>query len=114
MSNGYNEFKKDMDACVKYSKDKSIHAIQYIKGYDNVDAIQYEFCDLLCEDVEEMQNINFIKLEVGAMYDNHDGTWTKDYEYTVYAKEGDWICYNSKTDTMFVVDNEHISEYIEL
>ena len=61
-------------------------------------------------DMEEMSEV--IVVQMGDVFDNHDGTFDKDYQGTLYLFHNDWLMCDGKK--LFVVDEEHIKEFTEL
>ena len=140
MSNAYNDWKKDMESYTKFFKrgDKAFKGICYKDDYCT-DGMNYEFCDLLLEDVvvhkqfqnsgnaqllianekgelismEQMvDNMKVIIVQVGTSSRNPDGTYDEHYEKTLYVFHNDWLMSDGKD--LFVVDEHYIKEWTEI
>lgn len=61
-------------------------------------------------DMEEMSEV--IVVQIGTSYDNHDGTWDRDYEGTLYVFHNDWLMCDGRK--LFVADERYIKEFIEV
>ena len=113
MSNGYNDYRIEMESNIKYFKrdDKLYVGIHYLGEYEE-DSITYQFCDLMCEDVKQ-QNGDLI-IQVGTEYKNYTtGEYERNYEYTVYLPKDYWIMCNAE-QKLFVVDNRYINDFIQI
>jgi hypothetical protein len=140
MSNAYNDWKKDMESYTKFFKrgDKAFKGICYNNDYCT-DGMNYEFCDLLLEDVvihkqfqnsgnaqllianekgelismEQMiDNMKVLIVQVGTSSRNPDGTYDEHYEKTLYVFHNDWLMSDGKD--LFVVDEHYIKEWTEI
>ena len=140
MSNAYNDWKKDMESYTKFFKrgDKAFKGICYKDDYCT-DGMNYEFCDLLLEDVvihkqfqnsgnaqllianekgelismEQMiDNMKVLIVQVGTSSRNPDGTYDEHYEKTLYVFHNDWLMSDGKD--LFVVDEHYIKEWTEI
>lgn len=135
MSNAYNDWKKDMEAYTKFFKrgDKAFKGICYNNDYCT-DGMNYEFCDLLVDDVvihkqllhieklsspEEEENLakfedtfKVLIVQVGTSSRNPDGTYDEYYEKTLYVFHNDWLMSDGKD--LFVVDEHYIKEWTEI
>lgn len=112
MSNNYKEWQEDMESqVVVLEKDgHKFHSICFNNLDSCLDAMNYEFCDFICADIE-LVNDNLLKVQLGNDYDNFDGSWTAEYESTLYLLRDDWLMIDCKTHKIFVVDSLHIDEY---
>lgn len=140
MSNAYNDWKRDMESYTKFFKrgNKAFKGICY--NNDNcTDGMNYEFCDLLVDDVivhkqflnssnvqllfadgkgelistEQMiDNMKVIIVQAGTSVRNPNGTYDDDYEQTLYVFHNDWLMTDGKK--LFVVDEHHINEWTEI
>jgi len=61
-------------------------------------------------DMEEMSEV--IVVQTGDVFDNHDGTFDKDYQGTLYVFHNDWLMCDGRK--LFVADEYYIKEFIEL
>lgn len=141
MSNAYNDWKKDMESYTKFFKrgDKAFKGICYKDDYCT-DGMNYEFCDLLVDDVvihrqlrvtdDAILNIKDLKtglpqtnkqiednfkvliVQVGTSSRNPDGTYDNHYEKTLYVFHNDWLMSDGKD--LFVVDEHYINEWKEI
>ena len=141
MSNGYNDYRLEMEYYVKhFERDgKTYTGVCYKSDYE-VDAMGYEFCDFMCEDIVIHKQVNFINpvplaiidgerntlqtneqlmdnmkvliVQVGTSNRNPDGTYDEDYEKTLYVFHNDWLMSDGKD--LFVVDEHHINEWKEI
>ena len=139
MSNAYNDWKKDMESYTKFFKrgDKAFKGICYKDDYCT-DGMNYEFCDLLVDDVvihkqivnsqqilftdgktgalltnEQFEdNMKVIIVQVGTSNRNPDGTYDNHYKKTLYVFHNDWLMSDGKD--LFVVDEHYISEWKEI
>ena len=123
MSNAYNDWKKDMEAYIRFFKrdNKVYKGICYKDDYCT-DGINYEFCDLIVNDAVVHNQIydlitfedafKFIIVQVGTSSRNPDGTYDENYEKTLYIFHDDWLMSDGKD--LFVVDAQHIKEWTEI
>lgn len=113
MSNAYNDWKKDMEAYTRFFKrdNKIYKGICYNDDYCT-DGMNYEFCDLLLEDVAYNNDFQMLIVQVGSSSRNIDGTYTENYEKTLYVFPFDWLMSDGKD--LFVVDAPHIKEWAEI
>ena len=113
MSNAYNDWKKDMEAYTRFFKrdNKIYKGICYNDDYCT-DGMNYEFCDLLLEDVVYNDNLQMLIVQVGTSSRNPDGTYYEHYEKTLYVFHNDWLMSDGKD--LFVVDAHHIKEWTEI
>ena len=113
MSNAYNDWKKDMEAYTRFFKrdNKIYKGICYNDDYCT-DGMNYEFCDLLLEVVAYNNNFQMLIVQVGSSSRNIDGTYTENYEKTLYVFPFDWLMSDGKD--LFVVDTQHIKEWSEI
>lgn len=115
MSNGYNDWKNDMESgIVELTRDgESFQAVQYDVSLASVDSIEYALCDFICEDVEvkKVGDSEILVITVGIEYDNRDGTWTKNYQETLYVFPKDWVLINLKTGRISVVQNKYVRNW---
>ena len=74
--------------------------------------MNYEFCDLLLEDVAYNDNLQMLAVQVGDSSRNTDGTYDENYEKTLYVFHNDWLMSDGKD--LFVVDAQHIKEWTEI
>ena len=112
MSNEYKDWLDDMESqVIVFEKGPhKFHGVCFNNPDFCIDSMNYEFCDFICADIE-LLNDNILKVQVGDEYNNYDGSWTVDYENTLYLLKNDWLMIDCKTYKFFVVDSEHISEY---
>lgn len=61
-------------------------------------------------DMEELSEV--IVIQTGNVFDNHDGTFDKDYQGTLYVFHNDWLMCDGRK--LFVADESYIKEFIEL
>ena len=61
-------------------------------------------------DAEETSEV--IVVQTGDVFDNHDGTFDKDYQGTLYVFHNDWLMCDGRK--LFVADEHYIKEFIEL
>lgn len=61
-------------------------------------------------DMEELSEV--IVIQTGNVFDNHDGTFDKDYQGTLYVFHNDWLMCDGRK--LFVADENYIKEFIEL
>lgn len=61
-------------------------------------------------EMEEMSEV--IVVQMGTSYDNHNGTWDRDYEGTLYVFHNDWLMCDGRK--LFVADENYIKTFIEL
>ena len=113
MSNAYNDWKKDMEEYTKFFKrgDKAFKGICYNNDYC-IDGMNYEFCDLLLEDVAYNDDFQMLIVQVGTSSRNSDGTYDDHYEKTLYIFHNDWLMSDGKD--LFVVDEHYIKEWTEI
>ena len=123
MSNAYNDWKKDMEVYTKFFKrdNKVYKGICYKDDYCT-DGMNYEFCDLIVNDAVVHNQISdlvtfedafkFIIVQVGTSSRNSDGTYTENYEKTLYIFHNDWLMSDGKD--LFIVDAQHIKEWTEI
>lgn len=141
MSNAYNDWKKDMESYTKFFKrgGKAFKGICYKDDYCT-DGMNYEFCDLLVDDVvihkqltnpagidllikdvingglitmeQFMDNLKVLIVQVGTSSRNPDGTYDDHYEKTLYVFHNDWLMSDGKD--LFVVDEHYINEWTEI
>lgn len=113
MSNAYNDWKKDMEAYTRFFKrdNKIYKGICYNDDY-YTDGMNYEFCDLLLEDVAYNNNFQMLIVQVGTSSRNPDGIYNDNYEKTLYVFHNDWLMSDGKD--LFVVDAYHIKEWTEI
>ena len=64
------------------------------------------------EDLET--SLEALVVQAGTSYDNHDGTWTHDYEGTLYVFHNDWLMLDTKNNRLLVVDEKYIKEFEEM
>ena len=74
--------------------------------------MNYEFCDLLLEDVTYNDDFQILIVQVGTSSRNPDGTYYEHYEQTLYVFHNDWLMSDGKD--LFVVDAQHIKEWTEI
>ena len=113
MSNAYNDWKKDMEEYTKFFKrgDKAFKGICYNNDYC-IDGMNYEFCDLLLEDVAYNDDFQMLIVQVGTSSRNPDGTYDDHYEKTLYIFHNNWLMSDGKD--LFVVDEHYIKEWTEI
>lgn len=113
MSNAYNDWKKDMKAYTRFFKrdNKIYKGICYNDDYCT-DGMNYEFCDLLLDDIAYNDNLQMLIVQVGVSSRNPDGTYNDNYEKTLYVFYNDWLMSDGKD--LFVVDTQHIKEWSEI
>ena len=123
MSNAYNDWKKDMEAYTRFFKrdNKIYKGICYNDDYCT-DGMNYEFCDLIVNDVVIHNQISdlvtfedafkFIIVQVGTSSRNPNGTYDENYKKTLYVFHDDWLMSDGKD--LFVVDTQHIKEWTEI
>ena len=113
MINAYNDWKKDMKAYTRFFKraNKIYKGICYNVDYCT-DGMNYEFCDLLLEDVAYNDNLQMLAVQVGDSSRNPDGTYDENYKKTLYVFHNDWLMSDRKD--LFVVDAQHIKEWTEI
>ena len=113
MSNAYNDWKKDMEEYTKFFKrgDKVFKGICYNNDYC-IDGMNYEFCDLLLEDVAYNDDFQMLIVQVGTSSRNPDGTYDDHYEKTLYIFHNNWLMSDGKD--LFVVDEHYIKEWTEI
>ena len=113
MSNAYNDWKKDMETYTRFFKrdNKIYKGICYNDDYCT-DGMNYEFCDLLLEDIAYNNNFQMLIVQVGISSRNPDGTYDDNYEKTLYVFHNDWLMSDGKD--LFVVDTQHIKEWSEI
>ena len=113
MSNGYNDYRLEMESYVKYFErnGKGYVGVCYKSDYE-VDAMGYEFCDLLMDDIAYNDDNQMLIVQVGTSSRNPDGTYYEDYEKTLYVFRNDWLMTDGKD--LFVVDEHHINEWEEI
>ena len=113
MSNAYNDWKKDMEEYTKFFKrgDKAFKGICYNNDYC-IDGMNYEFCDLLLEDVAYNDDFQMFIVQVGTSSRNPDGTCDDHYEKTLYIFHNNWLMSDGKD--LFVVDEHYIKEWTEI
>lgn len=113
MSNAYNDWKKDMKVYTRFFKrdNKIYKGICYNDDYCT-DGINYEFCDLLLDDIDYNNNFQMLIVQVGSSSRNPDGTYDENYEKTLYVFHNDWLMSDGKD--LFVVDAHHIKEWSEI
>ena len=113
MSNAYNDWKKDMESYVRFFKrdNKIYKGICYNDDYC-IDGMNYEFFDLLLEDVTHNDNFQMLTAQVGTSSRNPDGTYYEHYEKTLYLFHDDWLMSDGKD--LFVVDKYYIKEWTEI
>ena len=68
--------------------------------------------DQTLEDLET--SLEALVVQAGTSYDNHDGTWTHDYEGTLYVFHNDWLMLDTKNNRLLVVDEKYIKEFEEM
>ena len=113
MSNAYNDWKKDMEAYTRFFKrdNKIYKGICYNDDYCT-DGMNYEFCDLIVNDVTYNNNFQMLTVQVGTSLRNPDGTYDENYEKTLYIFHNDWLMSDGKD--LFIVDAQHIKEWTEI
>ena len=113
MSNAYNDWKKDIKAYTRFFKrdNKIYKGICYNDDYCT-DGMNYEFCDLLLDDIAYNDNLKMFTVQVGTSLRNLDGTYDENYEKTLYVFHNDWLMSDGKD--LFVVDTQHIKEWTEI
>ena len=113
MSNAYNDWKKDIKAYTRFFKrdNKIYKGICYNDDYCT-DGMNYEFCDLLLDDIAYNNNFQMLIVQVGASSRNPDGTYDENYEKTLYVFHNDWLMSDGKD--LFIVDAQHIKEWTEI
>lgn len=68
--------------------------------------------DQTLEDLET--SLEALVVQAGTFYDNHDGTWTHDYEGTLYVFHNDWLMIDTNNSRLLVVDEKYIKEFEEM
>ena len=113
MSNAYNDWKKDMEVYTRFFKrdNKIYKGICYNDDYCT-DGMNYEFCDLLLDDIAYNNNFQMLIVQAGSSSRNPDGTYYEHYEKTLYVFHNDWLMSDGKD--LFVVDAQHIKEWTEI
>lgn len=61
-------------------------------------------------DMEEMSEV--VVVQAGNVFDNHDGTFDKDYQGTLYVFHNDWLMTDGRK--LFVADEKFIKNFIEI
>ena len=123
MSNAYNDWKNDMEVYTRFFKrDNKIYKGICYNDDCCIDGMNYEFCDLIVNDVVIHNQISdlvtfedafkFIIVQVGSSSRNPDGTYDENYEKTLYVFHNDWLMSDGKD--LFVVDAQHIREWFEI
>jgi hypothetical protein len=116
MSNAYNDWKKDMESYTKFfvRDGKPYKGICYNDDYC-IDGMNYEFCDLLVDDVTYIEfndDSQILVVQVGTSSRNPDRSYDEDYEKTIYVFHNDWLMTDGKD--LFVIDKDHIKEWTEI
>lgn len=61
-------------------------------------------------DMEELSEV--IVIQTGNVFDNHDSTFDKDYQGTLYVFHNDWLMCDGRK--LFVADESYIKEFSKL
>lgn len=85
-------------------------ALKAVFGHSKIAFDQNHQISQTIEEIEKTLEVMIV--QSGTSFDNHDGTWTHDYEGTLYLFHNDWLMCDGKK--LFVVDEEHIKEFTEL
>ena len=108
MSNGYNDYKNEMESYVKFfAKDGKFFCGVMYDNY-SIDAITYQFCDFMCDDAQEFGEL--LRIREGDEYEDYEnGGYIQNYVRTHYLRKGDYLMCDNRN--LFVVDADHIKEY---
>lgn len=140
MSNGYNDYKMEMEEGVHFfERDGKIYnGVKFTDDSSVLDVMSYQYCDLLCadtivftqvrlggglvamemeegivskEEIEERSKVAII--QVGDEFSDPDGNRVEEYEETIYVFHNDWLMCDEH-QKLFVVDEHHIHLYKEI